>query len=176
LRQSRSGWVESKRWRYHCRGAAEHRLPVVGRGVGLAVAEDVARALGAARAGRQRLLEPTVLVGGVVGDEVDDDPQSEVVGAPDQVVGVGEPAEERVDVAVVGDVVAVVVLGGGVERGDPQRVDAEVGQVGQPRGDPGQVADAVAVTVGEAADIDLVAGGVAPPAVALIVQTHALHH
>ena len=36
-------------------------------------------------------------------------------------------------------------------------------QVGQARGDAGQVADAVAVAVGEAADVDLVDDGVAPP-------------
>ena len=78
-------------------------------------------------------------------------------------VEVGERAEQRVDVAVVRDVVAVVVLRRGVEGGDPHRVHAEVGEVGQPLRDAGHVADAVAVAVGEAADVDLVADGVLPP-------------
>ena len=108
-------------------GPPKTELPVVGRrAVGRAVAEEVAGALGAARAGGQRGLEPLVLVGGVVGHQVDDHPQAELVGLRDQRVGVGERAEERVDVAVVGDVVAVVVLRRGVERRDPERVDAEV--------------------------------------------------
>ena len=93
--------------------AAEDRLPVVRRRAAVgprAGAEHVAGALGAAGSGGQRLLEPGVLVGGVVGDDVHDHPQVEVVGALDQAVGVLQRAEQRVDVAVVGDVVAVVVL------------------------------------------------------------------
>ena len=43
------------------------------------------------------------------------------------------------------------------------RVDAEGAEVGEPRRDPREVAEAVAVGVGEAADVDLVEHGVAPP-------------
>ena len=49
-------------------------------------------------------------VGGVVGHQVDDDPHVAPVGGGDEVVEVGEGAEPRVDVAVVGDVVAAVRL------------------------------------------------------------------
>ena len=62
------------------------------------------------------------------------------------------------------DVVAVVLLGREVERRDPERVDAEVAQVGQPGRDAGEVPDAVTVGVGEAADVDLVDDGFRPPA------------
>ena len=71
-----------------------------------ALAEHVAVALGAAGAGGQRLLEPLVLVGGVVGHQVDDDLEAERVRLLEQGVGVGEVAEPRVDVDVVGHVVA----------------------------------------------------------------------
>ena len=47
----------------------------------------------------------------------------------DQRVEVGQRAEQRVDVAVVGDVVAAVGHRRGVERREPDRVDAEVAQV-----------------------------------------------
>ena len=100
-------------------GAAEDRLPVVRRqlaGRAAAVAEQVARALGAAGGGGERRLEPDVLVGRVVGHEVDDDADAACVRLGDHGVEVGERAEERVDVAVVGDVVAGVALGRGVER------------------------------------------------------------
>jgi hypothetical protein len=67
------------------------------------------------------------------------------------------------DVAVVGHIVAVVGHGAGVDRADPEQVDAQVGQVIQPLDDAGQVADAVAVAVLEAARIDFVDDGVVPP-------------
>ena len=114
----------SNRWRYHC--AVRRRLRPGGppktdfqlfggcvAAAALAVAEQVALALGAARPGGQRRLEPRVLVGGVVGDQVDDHLEAELVGPRDQRVGVGERAEQRVDVAVVGHVVPVVVLRAG---------------------------------------------------------------
>src|SRR5699024_5430688 len=100
---------------------------------------------------------------GVVGDDVDDDLQPQLVGAADHLVGVRQRTEAGVDVGVVGHVVAAVLLRGGVEGREPDRVDAEVAQVGQSRGDAGQVAHAVAVRVGERAGVDLVDDGVAPP-------------
>ncbi len=81
----------------------------------------------------------------------------------DERVGVGQRPEQRVDVAVVGHVVAAVGHRGAEPRVDPDGVDTEVAQVGQPCVDPGDVADPVAVTVGETADVELVDDGVAPP-------------
>ena len=148
------------------RGAAEDGLPVV-RGqlavLAAALAEHVALALGRARTGGEGGLEPLVLVGGVVGHHVDDDLEVELVGARDHRVGVGERAEDRVDVAVVGDVVAGVGLRRGVEGREPDGVDAEGAQVGQARGDAGEVTDAVAVAVGPRARVDLVDHRLAPP-------------
>src|SRR5690606_24128251 len=60
-------------------GAAEDRLPVVGRQFAVrapAPAEDVAFTLGAARPGGDRVAEPRVPVGGVVGHDVHDHPQA----------------------------------------------------------------------------------------------------
>ena len=111
----------------------------------------------------QGLLEPGVLVGGVVGDDVDDDLDAAGVGIVGEVVEVGQGAEPGVDAAVVADVVAAVGERGGVERRQPDGVDPEVGQVAQPAADTGEVADAVAVGVGEAAWVDLVDNGRAPP-------------
>ena len=85
------------------------------------------------------------------------------MGARDHRVGIGERAEDRVDVAVVGDVVARVGLRRGVERREPDGVDAERAQVGQARGDAGEVTDAVAVAVGPRARVDLVDHRLAPP-------------
>lgn len=99
----------------------------------------------------------------MVGHEVDDDPQAEVVGPGDHRVGVVEGPEERVDVTVVGDVVAGVALRRAVEGGEPHGIDAQVAQVLQPRGDARQVTDTVARGVGPRARVDLVDHGIAPP-------------
>lgn len=80
-------------------------------GRALALAEVVAVAQRRARALRDRPPEPLVLVGGVVGNQVDDDAQTQVVGVADQGVRVQQRPEHRVHRAVVGDVVAGVGLG-----------------------------------------------------------------
>ena len=71
------------------------------------------------RAGLATLDEPGVLVGRVVDDQVHDDLQAALVRFGEQLVHIGHRAEQRVDVLVVGDVVAVVVLRGFEDRGQP---------------------------------------------------------
>ncbi|GLW13671.1 hypothetical protein Stsp01_04140 [Streptomyces sp. NBRC 13847] len=87
--------------------AAEDRLPVVGREF---AAGAPARAEDVALPGEFGVQEPRVPVGGVVRHDVDDHPQAQLMGAAQQCGGVVEGAEERVDGAVVGDVVAAVGL------------------------------------------------------------------
>lgn len=107
--------------------------------------------------------EPGVLVGGVVGHDVHDHPQAQPVGLVHQGLCVGEIAEERVDHPVVGHVIAAVRLGRAVEGGEPDGVDAQLGEVGKPGPGAGQITDAVAVAVGEGAHVHLVDDGVPPP-------------
>ena len=92
--------------------------------------------MGVIRVG-DRVPEPLVLVRRVVRDDVDRHPDPELVRVGDERVEVVERAELRVDVDVVGDVVAVVCLRRGVERRQPERVDAQLFQVRQARADPG---------------------------------------
>ena len=126
-------------------------------------AEPEPRSLG--RAGRrcERGLEPGVLVGHVIGNDVDDRADPESRGLGDQLLGFLERAEGRVDRAVVGDVVATVGQRGAVPRREPDGIDAERRQIWKARPDAGQVADAVAVAVGEAPDVELVDDRVTPP-------------
>ena len=147
--------------------AAEDRAPVVRRQLAGLAPPRRGRRTGA-RSGEpgrrgERGPEPRVLAGGVVGHEVDEHPQPEPAGLGEQRVGVGQRPEDRVDVAVVGDVVARVVLRRRVERRQPDGVDPELGELGQPGHDAGQVAEPVAVGVGERARVDLVDHGGAPP-------------
>ncbi len=110
-------------------------------------------------------MEPGVRAGAVVGDDVEQQPESEAAGVGHQQVELGEVAVDGVDAGVVGDVVAVVVLRGRVEGAEPDAVDAEFPEVGQPGAYAGQVADAVPGAVEEAADVDLVDHRVAPPGI-----------
>jgi hypothetical protein len=101
----------------------------------------------------------------VVGHQVDDHLQAARVHVGQQRVEVAQRAEARIDVAVVGDVVAEVGHRRRIERAQPDRIDAEPHQVVEPPADAGQVADAVAVAVLERAGIDLVDHTVPPPRV-----------
>ena len=64
-----------------------------------------------------RRLEPRVLVGGVIDNKIHHDLEPALVGLGQQLVHIVERAEQGVDVLVVGDVVAIVVLRRLVYRG-----------------------------------------------------------
>ena len=86
-----------------------------------------------------------------------------VVRGGTQRVEVVERAEERVDIAVVGDVVAGIFLRRAVERAQPDGIDSERDEVIEAARDAGEVPDAVAGCIRERARIDLVDDGRAPP-------------
>ena len=147
--------------------ATEHGGPVVRRlgAVGATpVAEVEPVAFGTERGRGDGGTEPRVIPAAMVRHHIHHDSQSELVSSREQRVERLEPAVVGLDVEVVGDVVAVVVLRGRVARRQPQRVDAETGDVRQPVPDTDEIADAVTVAVGERADIDLVDDGCLPPA------------
>ena len=120
------------------------------------VAPDVEVALGRAGPRAARALEPGVLVGGVVEDELGDDPQAAPVGLADEGPDVAQRAVVGVDRDVVGDVVAVVAQRRGIERQQPDGRDAEVLEVVEPRGQAREVADPVARRIHEGPDVGLV--------------------
>ena len=143
--------------------AAELGNEVVGRAaVGRRIAPHVPVAMrGAAR--RARVEEPRVVRRGVVGDEVQQDPDPALVCRGDQRVEVRQGAEHGIDVAVVGDVVAEVAHRRPEDRRQPDGVDAEPGEVVQPADQAPQVTDAVPVRVRERPRIDLVDDALLPP-------------
>src|ERR1700691_5085723 len=111
-----------------------------------------------------------MLVGGVVEDQIHNDADVALVRFGDKAVEVGEGAVLRVDVGVVGDVVAEVDLRRRIDGGEPDGVDAERLEIVEARGDAVEVADAVAVGVLETARIDFVDDGVLPPVGILVVR------
>ena len=115
------------------------------------------------RSRRKRGLKPWVLARHVVRDDVEQHAQAQRSRLGDERLGLGQGPEQRVDRTVVGDVVAGVGHRRRIPRVQPDRVDAEVPDVRQAAADSLDVADAVAVPVGEAAWVDLVRDGIAPP-------------
>ena len=119
-----------------------------------------------------------MLVRGVVDDQLDEDPDAPLVRGVDERLEVVERAVARVDVPVVGDVVAVVFERRGEERQQPEAGDAEPLQVVELLRQPLEIADAVVVAVEERLDVRLVddrvlvperivvSGGAAPAATA----------
>ena len=83
----------------------------------------------------------------VVRHEVKDQLHAASMDGCDESVEVAQRAEHRIDVDVVGDIVAEVGHRRGIDRRQPDRVDAEAGKVVEPLLDPAQVADAVTVRV-----------------------------
>ena len=101
----------------------------------------------------------------MVRDEIEEHLDAAGVGFCDESVEILERAEIRVDAGVVGDVVAPVDVRRRVHGVEPDRVDAEPLEVLEPLRHALEIADAVAVRVGERAWIDLVEHGVSPPRV-----------
>jgi hypothetical protein len=159
------------------RRAPERRWPVVRRQfpVGTApVVEDEPGPFPAPWSRRQRGAEQRVLDRAVIGDQVDDHPDPVRLAVLDQGVEVRHGPEPRVHRAVVTDVVSAVGQRRGVERGQPDGVDAEVGQVRQARTEPGQITYAVPIRVGETAWVHLVDDRVFPPDMPVIAHASPL--
>jgi hypothetical protein len=117
------------------------------------IAPDVEFAIVRVARSTARTLEPRVLIRGVVDDQLGDDPQTELVRGFDERARVAQRAVGGVDTLVLGDVVAVVAQRLGIERQQPDRRRAEVLDVGQLLDQAGEVADAVAITVGKRLDV-----------------------
>ena len=101
----------------------------------------------------------------MVRDEIEQHADPARVRLRDESIEVLERAEVGMNPRVVGDVVAPVDVRRRVDRVEPDRVDAEPLEVVEALGHAREVADPVAVRVGERARVDLVQHCVAPPAV-----------
>ena len=76
---------------------------------------------------------------------------------------VGDGADRRMDLAELGDVVAVILQRRGINRHQPEAVDAQFLKIVQLRGQADQVAIPVSVGVVESTDIDLIEDRVLVP-------------
>src|SRR3569833_573062 len=108
-----------------------------------------------------------MMVGGVVGNEVEDQAKSTAMCLLKQSIEVFHGAEDRIDTAVVGNIVSEVGHGGGIDRRDPDGVDAKLNQIVKTIVDSVQITDAITITVLKRSRVDLVNDGVLPPTLIL---------
>src|SRR5690606_11144406 len=113
------------------------------------------------------LLEPGVLVGGMIEYLVDEDAHATCVRRRDDLLEILQGAEQWIDAAVVGNVVAEVLHRRGEEWRQPDGVDVEAGDVVDLLDDAQQIADAIAVAVEKAAWVNLINDATAPPVIAI---------
>ena len=100
--------------------------------------------------------EPRVLDGRVVRHPVEHDPDAPGVAVGDEPVELVQVAEDRVDVAVVGHVVAEVGHRRTEDRREPDGVDAEPREMVEAVPDAPEIAHPVGVAIREAPGIDLI--------------------
>ena len=90
--------------------------------------------------------------------QIDDHAQAARMGPGDEMIEIDKPAEERIDITIIGDIVAEIRHRRDEERGDPDRVRAQIDDMIEMFRDAAQIAHAVAAGIGEGARIDLIDG------------------
>ena len=80
-----------------------------------------------------------------------------------QRVEIGQRAENRIDITIIGNVIAEILHRRLEEGREPHGIDSKRSHIVELVGDAGQIADAVTIAVGEAARIDLIDRRAAPP-------------
>ena len=104
-----------------------------------------------------------MLVRRVRDDLIDDDLQPQPVRLCHQRVEIGKRAEHRIDIAIIGNIIAHISHGRGEEGREPDAVNAKRGDIGQTFRHPGKIAIAVAGRILKRARIDLIDHRSLPP-------------
>src|SRR5437016_2377713 len=140
---------------------AERRQPIVWRGAVVARrCPDVPVRL---LSGFETFNKPRMLIRRMREHLVGHDLQPARMRFPKQVVEVCVATVFRIDDVVIRNVVTPVAIGRRVDWRQPDGIDAQRGNVVELRDQSFEVTDAVAIRIGEAADIDLIDGSAAPP-------------
>ena len=127
------------------------------------VAPDIVVAPDRAGFGFAGPLKPGVLVRGMVDHELRDDPDAAVVRRRHELAEIAHCAVGRVDGGVVGDVVAVVSQGRGIERQQPHGGNAKVLKIIEFLYEARKVADPVVIGIEERLDMQFVDDSVLVP-------------
>ena len=143
--------------------ALEVAVPVVGQAAaGFGRPPDVVVGIGLDAAAA--LLEPVMLVAGVVDHQIHDHLHAPPVGAVQHLPEGLHAAEFRGHIHIIGNIVAAVRPGGGIDGREPDAVHAQRFQIVQLFQNTPQIAHAVSVAVLEAPGPDLIEYAVLVPA------------
>src|SRR4030095_15147345 len=122
----------------------------------LSVAPNIKVALAAAGLGLARTLKPRVLIRGVIDDQLADDVETTSMSFPQKDFKILHGAVIRVDIGVIGNVVAIISQWRRIKGEEPDGRHAEVAKIIELFGQPGEIADAVCVTITKCSDVKLV--------------------
>ena len=104
-----------------------------------------------------------MLIRGMRKHHVDDNPKPKGMRPGNQGVEISKRTEQRIDIRIVGNVIAIVLHRRDEEGRQPDGVDAERGDVIEPRGYTGEITNPIAARVQKTARIDLVNHRTLPP-------------
>lgn len=127
------------------------------------IAEDIAGALGRSGAGGKSGFEPGVLVGRMVGHDVDDDLDAARVSRGDHVIEVVKRAETLVDIAVVRHIIAAIDKRRWVKRAQPDGLDTQSLKIVHLLGNARDIAQTRTSRVLKRARVDLINRGIGHP-------------
>src|SRR5690606_20025990 len=127
------------------------------------IAPDIPVPVPRSRPAAARPLEPWMLIGGVVDDQFNDDPKAAPFRLCQEAAEVRHRTEGGIQLAVIGNVIAVVEPRAFVEGQQPKRRHAERLQVIEPAGQTGKIPDAIAGAVGESFHMQLINDGILVP-------------
>src|SRR6516225_2998342 len=108
-------------------------------------------------------LKPRMLIGSVVHDQLDHHLETAVVSGRQKLPEVVNRAIHRMDVQIIGDVVAVILQRGRKEGQEPQASDTEVLKVIHFLNQTREVTDSIAIAVLKCADVQLIDNGILIP-------------
>ena len=109
------------------------------------------------------LLEPLMLIGAVVDNQIHDDVHITLFGLCKQAVHRFQITKKRIDIIVIGDVVSLIHKWGLVYRRNPDNIDSKILQVIELSDDAFKITDSVSIAIRKAFRPDLVCNLSHPP-------------
>jgi hypothetical protein len=111
----------------------------------------------------------------MVRDEIQDHFDAAAMCLGDQPIEVVHVTEDRIDIDVIGDIVAKVGHRRSEDRRNPDRIDAEVDQIGQPAGDSVQISHSIVIAILKRPRVDLINDSGFPPRHGLLAAINHLN-
>ncbi len=120
-------------------------------------------------------LEPGMLIRGVVDDQLCDDFQVPLMRLPNEAFQVSNLPVCRIEMVIVGYIIAVIPLRGRVEGQQPNGGDAEVLQIVEFFNKPFDIPDTITIAIEKGLDVKLVNDGILIPLIRNVVVGRMVH-